>query len=95
MILCCRRRHLARRLRAHRGMTVNSSPRWDAAVGSTGHTPGHDLRWARRGCFVVIDLRDVAAPPWEEDLLVTARPKGVVDVWSLVRGARCATFETV
>lgn len=27
-----------------------------------------------------IDLRKVAAPPWEEDLLVTARPKGVVDV---------------
>lgn len=44
---------------------------------------------------MVIDLRDVAAPPWEEDLLVTAQPKGVVDVWSLVRGARCATFETV
>ncbi|MFC8304334.1 hypothetical protein ACFUCV_11685 [Specibacter sp. NPDC057265] len=44
---------------------------------------------------MVIDLRDVAAPPWEEDLLVTAQPKGVVDVWSLVRGARCATFATV
>jgi hypothetical protein len=43
----------------------------------------------------MIDLREVAAPTWEEDLLVTARPKGVVDVWSLVRGARCATFETV
>ena len=42
----------------------------------------------------MIDLRDVAAPPWEEDLLVTAQPKGVVDVWSLVRGARCATIET-
>ncbi|MCC9204572.1 hypothetical protein [Arthrobacter sp. zg-Y769] len=42
-----------------------------------------------------LDLREVAAPPWEEDLLVTARPKGVVDVWSLMRGARCVTFETV
>ena len=44
---------------------------------------------------MIIDLRQVAAPPWEEDLLVTARPKGVVDVWSLMRGARCATFETI
>ncbi|WP_207345988.1 hypothetical protein [Arthrobacter sp. E3] len=44
---------------------------------------------------MVIDLRDVAAPPWEEDLLVTAQPKGVLEVRSLVRGARCATFETV
>ena len=39
---------------------------------------------------MVIDLRDVAAPPWEEDLLVTAQPKGVLEVRSLVRGARCA-----
>lgn len=44
---------------------------------------------------MVIDLREVAAPPWEEDLLITAQPKGVVDVWLLVRAARCATFETV
>jgi hypothetical protein len=43
----------------------------------------------------VIDLRDVAAPAWEEDLLVTAQPKGVVHVWSLSGAARCATFETV
>ncbi|WP_146149612.1 hypothetical protein [Kineococcus rhizosphaerae] len=41
----------------------------------------------------------MATPPWEEDLLVTAQPQGVVDVWSLrrdaPRGERCATFETV
>lgn len=43
----------------------------------------------------MIGLRQVAAPPWEEDLLVTARSKGVVDVWSLTREVRCATFETV
>lgn len=43
----------------------------------------------------MIDLREVAAPPWEEDLLITAQPKGVVDVWLLVHAARCATFETV
>ena len=58
-------------------------------------SPLHDHQWARRGCSVITDLRQVAAPPWEEDLLVTARPKGVVDVWSLMRGARCATFETI
>lgn len=42
-----------------------------------------------------LDLLNVATPPWEEDLLVTARTKGIVDVWSLVRGARYATLETV
>lgn len=43
----------------------------------------------------MIDLRQVAAAPWEEDLLVTARHKGLVDVWSLERAAHCATFETI
>lgn len=43
----------------------------------------------------MIDLREVAAPPWEEDLLVTAEFERVVHVWSRERGARCATFETV
>lgn len=42
-----------------------------------------------------LDLLNMATPPWEEDLLVTARRKGIVDVWSLVRGARFATLETV
>ena len=41
------------------------------------------------------DLRQVAAPPWEEDLLVTAEFERVVHVWSRQRAARCATFETV
>ncbi len=43
----------------------------------------------------MIDLREVAAPPWEEDLLVTAEFERVVHVWSRERAARCATFETV
>ena len=43
----------------------------------------------------MIDLRGVAAPPWEEDLLVTAEFERVVHVWSSQRAARCATFETV
>jgi hypothetical protein len=43
----------------------------------------------------LIDLREVAAPPWEEDLLVTAQFERVVHVWSMARAARCATFETV
>lgn len=41
------------------------------------------------------DLRQVAAPPWEKDLLVTAEFERVVHVWSRQRAARCATFETV
>lgn len=43
----------------------------------------------------MIDLREVAAPPWEEDLLVTAEFERVVHVWSRERAERCATFETV
>ena len=43
----------------------------------------------------MIDLREVATPPWEEDLLVTAESVRVVHVWSRERAARCATFETV
>jgi hypothetical protein len=43
----------------------------------------------------VIGLCDVAAPPWEEDLLVTAQAQGIVHVWSLSSAARWATFETV
>ncbi|GAB3216434.1 hypothetical protein GCM10027586_09450 [Kineococcus gypseus] len=43
----------------------------------------------------MIDLREVAAPPWEEDLLVTAEFERVVHVWSRERAARRATFETV
>ncbi|MEZ0492403.1 hypothetical protein AB2L28_09140 [Kineococcus sp. TBRC 1896] len=41
------------------------------------------------------DLREVAALPWAEDLLVTAEFEQVVHVWSRERAARCATFETV
>ncbi|WP_432542915.1 WD40 repeat domain-containing protein [Kineococcus sp. SYSU DK002] len=41
------------------------------------------------------DLRQVAVPLWEEDLLVTAEFERVVHVWSRERAARCATFETV
>lgn len=41
------------------------------------------------------DLREVAAPPWEADLLVAAQFARVVHVWSLERATRCATFETV
>jgi hypothetical protein len=40
-------------------------------------------------------LREVTAPPWEEDLLVTALIARVVHVWSLAAGAQVATFETV
>lgn len=40
-------------------------------------------------------LREVAAVPWEEDLLVTAQFARVVHVWSLVSGAQVATFESV
>ncbi|WP_432507210.1 WD40 repeat domain-containing protein [Kineococcus arenarius] len=43
----------------------------------------------------MIDLREVAVPPWEEDLLVTAQFERVVRVWSLAGAARVATFETV
>lgn len=43
----------------------------------------------------MIGLQEVAAPPWEEDLLVTAESGPVVHVWSRERAARCATFETV
>jgi hypothetical protein len=43
----------------------------------------------------VIDLREVATPPWEDDLLVTAEFARVVHVWSLSRAVRCASFETV
>ena len=43
----------------------------------------------------MIDSREVATPPWEEDLLVTAQFERVVHVWSSERAARCATFETV
>lgn len=43
----------------------------------------------------MIDLREVAAPPWEDDLLVTAEFERVVHVWSRERAERCATFETV
>jgi hypothetical protein len=43
----------------------------------------------------MIDLREVAAPLWEEDLLVTAQFERVVHVWSFERAALCATFETV
>ncbi len=43
----------------------------------------------------MIDLLNVATPPWEEDLLVAAAPGGLVDVWSLTRAERIATFETV
>lgn len=41
------------------------------------------------------DLREVAAPPWGEDLLVTAEFHGAVSVWSLARRAHCAEFDTV
>lgn len=43
----------------------------------------------------MIGLQEVAAPPWEEDLLVAAESGPVVHVWSRERAARCATFETV
>jgi len=43
----------------------------------------------------MIDLREVAAPLWGEDLLVTSLFERVVHVWSLERAALCATFETV
>ncbi len=43
----------------------------------------------------MIDLRNVATSPWEEDLLATAQLGGVVDVWSLARAERIATFETL
>lgn len=41
------------------------------------------------------DLREVAAPPWEEDLLVAAEMHGAVGVWSLERAGRCAEFDTM
>ncbi|PTL71231.1 hypothetical protein C1I63_18500 [Rathayibacter caricis DSM 15933] len=41
------------------------------------------------------DLREVAAPPWEEDLLVAAEFHGAVGVWSLAHAARCAEFDTM
>lgn len=41
------------------------------------------------------DLREVAAPPWEDDLMVAAQFHGAVDVWSLKRAARCAEFDTL
>lgn len=41
------------------------------------------------------DLREVAAPPWEEDLLVAADFHGAMGLWSLARGARCAEFDTM
>lgn len=40
------------------------------------------------------DLREVAAPPWEDDLLVAAEFHGLVSVWSLARAARWAEFDT-
>lgn len=40
-------------------------------------------------------LREVAASPWEEDLLVAAQFERVIHVWSLGRATRCATFVTV
>ncbi|NAZ85091.1 hypothetical protein [Kineococcus indalonis] len=43
----------------------------------------------------MIDLLNVATPPWEEDLLAAAAPGGLVDVWSLTRTERIATLETV